>query len=96
SPTTCNGGKDYCNNANGAGAYAKTFTRASGCGTITINGEVQKDYDYVRVYNSNNAEIWKGTGSFQNQTVSFCAPSTTVKLFSNGSVTGPGINVTAQ
>ncbi|MFZ9887337.1 MAG: hypothetical protein ACO3JL_07530 [Myxococcota bacterium] len=94
SPTSCSG--NYCNYANGTGGYEKTFTRASGCGTLTINGEVEYYYDSVRVFDSAGNQTWSGTGTFTNVSVPFCAPSATVRLYSDYMVTKTGINVTAQ
>jgi hypothetical protein len=91
---TWGGANAYCNYANGTGSYTRTFTKA-GCGTLTIAGRTERNYDFVTVRAANGAQLFRASGDFGNNVVNFC-DSASVTLTTDYSVVESGITVTKR
>jgi hypothetical protein len=99
SPVGCWSGwftPSYCNNNwSGSGNYSTTLGRDGACGSIIINGETERGYDFVTVTNASGQQLFRDSGSFSDRTVSACGP-VTVRLTTDSSVVKRGVSVRAQ
>ncbi len=60
---------------------------------LTINGETEKNFDWVYIYDENNNQVYVGSGIFNNTQITVTGSKVTVRVTSDRSVTKSGISV---
>ena len=60
---------------------------------LTINGETEKNFDWVYIYDENNNQVYVGSGIFNNTPITVTGSKVTVRVTSDRSVTKSGISV---
>jgi len=71
--------------------HTLSISGASGL-TVTIQGETENGYDYIKIYSSNGTEVGSFSGTI-NETLTVSGSSIRAVLTSDGSVTRSGVTV---
>jgi len=63
---------------------------------VTINGETEHNYDWIYIYDKNGNEIYKKSGTFDNEIITVPNSEITIKFTSDYSITKTGVTVNIE
>jgi hypothetical protein len=63
---------------------------------LTINGETEKNFDWIYIYDENDNEIYVGSGIFNNKSIDISGSEVTIRLTTDGSITKSGLTINLE
>ncbi len=63
---------------------------------ITINGETEKDYDWLYIYDENNSQVYLESGAFHNESITISGSKVTIQLTSDDSIEKSGLTIKVE
>ena len=63
---------------------------------LTINGETEKNFDWIYIYDENDNEIYVGSGTFNNKSIDISGSEVTIRLTTDGSITKSGLTINLE